>query len=85
VLQELDEVAIRILQGRDPHGAVVCGILDELDPGLLQALPIRPDVVARESDHVSRRVAVAAMHLAVRPQRKLSPSDRPMDRGVYRS
>src|SRR6266540_768527 len=70
LLQQLDEVPLGVLQGRDPNVAVVCRILDELDPGTLQSLPVRPDVVGPESDHVPRRVGVTPVHLAVRPQRE---------------
>src|SRR5262249_34442398 len=45
-------------------------ILDELDAGTLQSLPVRPHVISREGDHVPRRVGVASVHLAMRPQRK---------------
>src|SRR5229473_4208043 len=69
-LQQLDQVPFGVPQGRDPHVGVVRRILDELDPGTLQSLPVRPDVVGPEGYHVPRRVAVASVHLAVRPQRE---------------
>src|SRR5678816_3047829 len=69
-LQELDQVTLGIPQGGDAVLAVVGRILDELDPGVLQALPVRPDVVGREAHHVTRGIGVAPAHLAVRAQRE---------------
>src|SRR5262249_12871849 len=69
-LDELDQVAFWIFQRRDPQGAVVLRLLDELDPGGLQSLPLRGDVVGHEADHVPGRIGVASVHLAVRAQRE---------------
>src|SRR5262249_48985798 len=65
---QLPQIALRVLERRDPYGTVIRGILDELDPGVLQAFPVARKVVARETDHVSRRVGIPTMHLAVRAQ-----------------
>src|SRR5262245_25616345 len=67
-LKQLHQIALRVLQRRDPYGTVIRGILDELDPSVLQAFPVARKVVARETDHVSRRVGIATMHVAVRAQ-----------------
>src|SRR5215470_16021654 len=64
-LQQLNQVPLGILEGRDSQIPVIRGIFHELDARLLQSLPVRPDIVGREGDHVARRIRVAAVHLAV--------------------
>src|SRR5262249_15590992 len=67
-LKQLHQIALRVLERRDPYGTVIRGILDERDSRVLQAFPVRRKVVARETDHVPGRVGIATMHLAVRAQ-----------------
>src|SRR5262249_5449149 len=67
-LEQLHQIALRILERRDSYRAVVRGILDELDPGVPQAFPIAREIVARETDHVPSRVGIGAVHLAMRAQ-----------------
>src|SRR5262245_36227190 len=69
-LQELHQVALGVLERRDPGAAVVRWILDELDPGRLQTLPVGIQVVGGEGGHVPRGIYVLASHLAVRAQRE---------------
>src|SRR5690349_20648514 len=69
-LQQLNQVPLGVLEGRDAQIPVVRGIFHELDACLLQSLPVRPDIVGREGDHVARRIRIAAAHLAVGAQGK---------------
>src|SRR5260370_404753 len=73
-LDELDQVALGVLQGRDRDGVVVGGSLHELDPRRLQALPVSREIVGGQADHVPRRVGVAAPDLAVGPEPKAGPT-----------
>src|SRR5216683_2905191 len=73
-LDELDQVALGVLQGRNRDGVVVGGRLHELDPRRLQALPVPGEVVGGQADHVPRRVGVAAPDVAVGPQPDAGPT-----------
>lgn len=53
-LDELDQVALGILQGRKGQITIAGRLLDKLNPRGLQALPIGLDVVAVQGDHVPR-------------------------------
>src|SRR5262245_33950732 len=67
-LKQLHQIALRVLERCDPYGTVIRGVLEELDPGVLQALPVTRKVVAGETDHMPSRIGIATMHLAVRAQ-----------------
>src|SRR5215472_13526711 len=64
-LQQLNQVPLGILERRDAQIPVIRGVFHELDARILQSLPVRPDIVGREGDHVARRIRIAAVHLAV--------------------
>src|SRR5262249_40356606 len=52
-LKQLHQIAIRILERRDPYGAVVGRIFDEFDPGILETFPVPRKVIACETNHVA--------------------------------
>src|SRR5215813_583017 len=69
-LQQLQQVAVGILERRDPDIRVLRRVLDELHTGALQSLVVGGDVIGREADHVPCGVSVAAVYPAVRAERE---------------
>src|SRR3972149_5217938 len=68
-LEELEQVALRVLERGDPEAVLLVRLFDELDAGALEAGAIGLDIVRIEADDVAGGVDRPAVHLAVGAER----------------